>query len=379
MIASMAIGFIGSLLLGIALSRHLIHRIRRTDEFSEKLGDGDLTQTISDNGTDELGHMAAELNKAVGNMKTLVSELANGTGEISSTTEELSATMQEISANMEMVRETTSQTSAGTQELAASSEEITTSIEEINNSVSNLEVKVEETEQKAIEILERATTVKEKAVDASNKANEIYDEKQVRIKRAMEQAKVVSQISILADTIGEIANQTNLLSLNASIEAARAGEEGRGFAVVANEVRHLAEQSNASVSDIRNVIEDVQKAFEEMANLSSEVMDFINNQVKTDYQQLVEVGEKYEQDSKFVQEMAINLAHLSKAITQSVSEVSASIQSISAVAEENNASAETVLNNISSITDTIVEVSNAVQSQAVLAERLANMAQKFRV
>ena len=213
-----------------------------------------------------------------------------GTQEMSSTTEELSATMEEISANMEMVKETMAETNAGIEELTASTEEISASSEEIDHSASDLAVKVVETEQKAQEIMERAISVKERAITSSNKANEIYNEKQVRIQHAIEQAKVVSKISLLTDTIGEIANQTNLLSLNASIEASRAGEAGRGFAVVANEVRNLAEQSNASVADIRQVIADVQEAFEEMTKLSMEVMEFINSQVKPDYQQLVEVG-----------------------------------------------------------------------------------------
>ena len=126
-----------------------------------------------------------------------------------------------------------------------------------------------------------------------------------------------------------------MLSLNASIEASRAGEAGRGFSVVANEVRNLAEQSNASVVDIRQVITDVQRAFEEMTRLSTEVMEFIDNQVRPDYQQLVEIGEQYLQDSEYVQGMANNIGDSSRVITDSISEVSASIQSVSSVAEEN--------------------------------------------
>ena len=375
----MGIGFLGSLALGIVLSQHLIRRIRKIKEFTEKLGEGDLTHNVSDDGKDELGQMTQSLNKAVENMQGLISELVTGTEDMSSTTEELSATMEEISANMEMVKETIAETNAGIEELTASTEEISASSEEVDHSASDLAVKVVETEQKAQEIMERAISVKERAITSSNKANEIYNEKQVRIQHAIEQAKVVSKISLLTDTIGEIANQTNLLSLNASIEASRAGEAGRGFAVVANEVRNLAEQSNASVADIRQVIADVQKAFEEMTKLSMEVMEFINSQVKPDYQQLVEVGGQYQQDSEYVKNMAHAIADSSRAITDSISEVSASIQSVSAVAEENGAGAEVVLSNVSMASDAVTEVAVAVQTQAQLAEKLSNMAHKFRV
>ena len=127
MYAIMVIGFLGSLGLGIVLSQHLIRRIRKIKDFSEQLGEGDLTHSISDDGKDELGQMAQALNNAVEHMQGLVSELVIGTQEISSTTEELSATMDEISTNMGSVRETISQNNTGIEELTASTEEISAS------------------------------------------------------------------------------------------------------------------------------------------------------------------------------------------------------------------------------------------------------------
>ena len=121
------------------------------------------------------------------------------------------------------------------------------------------------------------------------------------------------------------------------------------------------------------------EAFEEMTKLSMEVMEFINSQVKPDYQQLVEVGGQYQQDSEYVKNMAHAIADSSRAIKDSISEVSASIQSVSAVAEENGAGAEVVLSNVSMASDAVTEVAVAVQTQAQLAEKLSNMAHKFRV
>ena len=96
-----------------------------------------------------------------------------------------------------------------------------------------------------------------------------------RLEQALEEAKVVEQIGVLADSILAITGQTNLLALNASIEAARAGEAGKGFAVVAEEIRVLAEQSKDAVANIQAVTENVDNAVANLANDSNHLLDFV--------------------------------------------------------------------------------------------------------
>ena len=129
--------------------------------------------------------------------------------------------------------------------------------------------------------------IKKHAIDIRNKAekdieigNAIYISKRENIIKAIEEGKIVKEIKVMADGIASIAEQTNLLALNAAIEAARAGEQGRGFAVVAEEVRKFAEQSSGTVTQIQDMVIQVQFAFNNLSNSGQDVLNFIVNNVK---------------------------------------------------------------------------------------------------
>src|SRR5690606_12974482 len=136
------------------------------------------------------------------------------------------------------------QIAAGMEEIAASSQQINASAEEINAALNMLQEEVEQGRQQAMEIEKRAIRVQEGAQQSQQTAAEISETIQAKLEKSIADARVVDQISHLAENIAGIADQTNLLALNAAIEAARAGEQGRGFAVVAEEVRKLAEDSS---------------------------------------------------------------------------------------------------------------------------------------
>ena len=210
-------------------------------------------------------------------------------------------------------------------------------------------------------------------------ARNIYQEKQARILKAIEEGKVVEEIVKMAGAISAIAGQTNLLALNAAIEAARAGEQGRGFAVVAEEVRKLAEQSAQTVNSIQTVIKQVQDAFGNLSVNANDILNFINDKVTADYEVLVNTGIQYQKDAEDIGNLVEEFAASTEEVTASIEQVNKAIESVTSAIQQATTGSQEISTSVTETAAAIEEVAKAAQNQSRLAEQLNILVQKFQL
>lgn len=378
-IIAIATGLFVAITLALLISRMISKQINKVLAFGEALGNGDLTKTIDIYTKDEIGALARALNKSGENIKMLISEIINSAQNISAASEELSATSEEIYSKMEVINESVNQISEGAQGLSATTEQVSASTDEIGTTTIAIAEKANNATDSVKEIRNRAVNIKDKATKAIEENNAMYEKQRINLVKAIEDGKVVDQIKLMADSIEDIAAQTNLIALNAAIEAARAGEQGKGFAVVADEVRKLAEQSSQAVNKIQDMITKIKLAFNNLSQSGEDILNFMLDKVKPDYILLNETGIQYEKDASFVNEMAVDTAKGTNQISETMQQISSAIENVSATAEECAASSEEILASINETTIAVEEVAKSAQSQAELVEKLNIMIQKFKI
>lgn len=369
-------------ILSVIITKTIANPLNATVEYIKVLSKRDFTGTISDKlleRKDEMGGLASAIFVMQKDISTLIKEIIGKSQDMSASSEELASAVEELTTKTEHIEAAINSITSDVQETSASAEEITASIEEVDSSINILSNRAMEGSSKASQSKDRAIEVQKKGELSVEEARRLYGEKQQKGLKAIEDGKIVENIKVMADTIAGISEQTNLLALNAAIEAARAGEQGKGFAVVAEEVRKLAEQSSHAVTNIKDTIIKVQLAFKNLSDNSKDVLDYIQESVNPQFENMKSMGNQYYNDSQFVSNMSEEIASMSEELTATINQISEAIQNTAEIAQKSSENAETIKDNINETTKAVEQVALTSKHQAELAEKLNEMINRFKI
>lgn len=320
-----------SILIGALVTFYIVRSISGSlqivTEATERIASGDLTEEIPIQTKDELGQLANSMNVMVRKLRDLIGEVLHAAHNVASSSQEISASAEQIAT--------------GSSEQASSAQAVNELFTDLTKAIESVAKNAEEAanlSRKTVEIAEEGGNVVKASIDGMNQVNE-----QMAL---LEEDS--NRIGDIIEVIDDIAEQTNLLALNAAIEAARAGEQGRGFAVVADEVRKLAERSREATEQIARII----KGMQHNTGLSVE-----------------SVSQAVEKTSQ------INEAF--QRIAEMINESSGRAEEIAAASEEQSAQSHQVLESVETISAASEEAAAASEEMAATTESLAKLAEEL--
>lgn len=364
---------VGVLVAMIALD--IIHSVRNISASINVIAGGDFVQKVPKklvNRKDDFGNLAKTLEGMRHSLRGLLAQVKNESANIDNVVESIDANVFTLNSEIEDVSATTQELAASTEETAASADQINSMTQQIDDAAREIATRAQDGATEAEDIHKRASQSKTNAVENRQKMEQMQAEIRSSLQKALEDAKVVEKIGILADSILNITGQTNLLALNASIEAARAGDAGRGFAVVAEEIRVLAEQSQEAVANIQAVTENVSSAVGNLAKDSNRLLDYVDQDVVESFALFEQMADDYNADATKINELVSDFSATSEELLASINSISEAIDGIT-LASNDSAAGTT---NIAQKTVSIVNESSEVMKSAKVAEQSAEELRK---
>lgn len=343
-------GLIAAVLIAWTMIRAITGPINQTVDVANKVASGDLTVTVTSNRSDEFGVLLAAFGTMVTRLRELIRQIDTGASNIASSSEELSAVTNQTRQGVADQRDQTDQVATAMNEMVATVSDVAKSAEAAFAAAQHASQKSGEGETAVNETLTYVTDLNGQIGTVMNQLKGLQSDTQ--------------NIGTVLDVIKSVAEQTNLLALNAAIEAARAGEQGRGFAVVADEVRSLAQRTQSSATEIETLI----------SNLVSSAETSVTT---------MEKGSKLAEQTL---ERARSAGGTIQEMAEAVEEIRQYNSQIATAAEQQTSVAEDINQNVTLIRDvgeqsatSTEQVSAASEELARLAEGLSTQVAQFRV
>lgn len=363
-------GCIILVILIIIIVTSITNPLRKSIENIECMAGGDFTNQIPQitlTRKDDFGKLTNALEKMRLDLTGLVGTVKSEANSISSMIDDISISSATMNNDVENVSSATDSLAVSMNETASAANEINSMASEIESAAKNIALRAQDGAAEADQIRVRANEVRDKTNASREKTIRIKDDIGESLTRALAESKVVEQINVLAESIMDITAQTNLLSLNASIEAARAGEAGKGFAVVADQIRGLAEQSQAAVIDIQSVTDHVKAAVENLTQDASRLLEFVSTDVTANLDDFLEMANNYNKDAENVDALVTDFSAVSQELLASINSVTSNITDVSNAA---NSAAENTTD-IAAKADDILKMSGDIRELSSNADQAA--------
>lgn len=347
--------------------------------FSNEIANGNLNaDSVEYEGNDEVAQLSRAMNSMKVKLQAMIQEINAVSGYVTERSGELNIAANEVKAASQQVASTMQELSGGAEDQAGSATRLSLLMDEylerVNEAASSGN-KIKSASTEVLSLTEDGNKLMKESQEQMGLINQIMKSSVNKVNGLDDQTK---QISRLVKVIKEIADQTNLLALNAAIEAARAGEHGRGFAVVADEVRKLAEQVSYSVSDITKIVGGIQSE----SNSVAVSLQTGYAEVEKGTEQIQLTGQTFQKIYEAVNSMSTNVSDISRSLEQvsiNSSHMNQSIGNIAAVSEESAAGIEQTSASMAQTNHSMEEISDNAQSLSELAEQLNEMIIKFKL